>query len=149
MNVFFHHLFLLSNGTDFRHQEHRLVVMEEELVMVVMEEMEIQQEHLVKHLISNSTSSVLFAVNELLMHSLWTGAVGTAYGVLRTPTSLGSGGGHNYLGNSGGNGGGALHIVVTQDLHVFGVIDASGTNAGTASGYDGGGKIFNLHKKPV
>lgn len=64
--------------------------------------------------------------------------VGFAYGSLRTPTTLGSGGGRNGYG-VGAPGGAALHLVVHDTLRVDGVITVSGGDSVSPGGYQSGG----------
>ncbi|WP_413578215.1 beta strand repeat-containing protein [Bdellovibrio sp. HCB290] len=63
-------------------------------------------------------------------------ATGPTYGRPLDPITVGSGGG-NYLGTTGGTGGGAIRVVATGSFAINGTITAKGNNGASAN--DGGG----------
>ncbi|WP_413585216.1 hypothetical protein [Bdellovibrio sp. HCB274] len=74
------------------------------------------------------------------------GAFCTPYAVSLEPTTLGSGGGIGYAGNTPGAGGGAIKLQVSGTLTVTGNISANGTNpsgsSGTMAGGGAGGSVW-------
>jgi len=69
---------------------------------------------------------------------------GLAYGSLTAPVDLGSGGGGDtYYAQTGGAGGGAVHLTVTDSLIVMGTIEANGLDGiGNRGGGGSGGSIY-------
>lgn len=67
---------------------------------------------------------------------------GTSYGSVSQPIEPGSGGGSNTVSTPGGQGGGALRLIVAGPITLNGTISSNGTIGATYAGGGSGGSLF-------